>query len=211
MNPQALALLIAAISVSAIDWFAVSRKNKPLEYVCKPLATALFLASAIALDTADDGARVSLAVALVFCLAGDVFLMLPRDAFVPGLGSFAVAQILFTVSFAVREISTFRLVVGFVIVVAGTALLGRRFISALGKANEPGLVVPVAMYMTVIAAMVVSSIATGTAVAIVGAILFMISDSLIAEERFVRHRPWQPMTVIVTYHTALAGLVLGLV
>ena len=67
------------------------------------------------------------------------------------------------------------------------------------------------VYVAVISAMVISAIAGGTAMGVAGAVLFMASDSLIAEERFVRSRSWQRLTIIVTYHLALAGLVLGLV
>jgi len=38
----------------------------------------------------------------------------------------------------------------------------------------------------------------------------MLSDALIAETRFVKARPWQPVGIMVTYHLALTGLVLGL-
>jgi len=46
-------------------------------------------------------------------------------------------------------------------------------------------------------------------VGVAGALLFLTSDSLIAEQRFVASRSWQPLAIIVTYHLALAGLVLG--
>jgi hypothetical protein len=52
--------------------------------------------------------------------------------------------------------------------------------------------------------------AGGTALGIVGALFFMLSDSLIAEHRFVKERAWQPVGIMVTYHLALAGLALGL-
>ena len=67
------------------------------------------------------------------------------------------------------------------------------------------------VYMIVIAAMATSAIAGATAIGIVGAIFFMLSDSLIAEHRFVKERSWQPVGIMVTYHVALAGLSLGLV
>jgi ElaB/YqjD/DUF883 family membrane-anchored ribosome-binding protein len=38
----------------------------------------------------------------------------------------------------------------------------------------------------------------------------MVSDALIAETRFVKARPWHSVGIMVTYHLALAGLVLGL-
>ena len=41
--------------------------------------------------------------------------------------------------------------------------------------------------------------------------LYMISDSLIGEQRFVQPRAWQPVGIMVTYHLAQALLVLSLV
>ncbi len=209
MNSLSTTLFIVALAASVLDWVAVARHLKAMEYIFKPLAAGLFLLAAAALEPSDSAARSWLAAALVFCILGDVFLMVPRDAFVPGLASFAVAQVLFTVSFGIREFSSVRLVVGLAVVVLGTAVLARRFIAALKRRGESSLIVPIVVYMTVISAMVVSSIAAGTAIAIIGALLFLISDGLIAEERFVRQRSWQPMTIIVTYHLALAGLVVG--
>lgn len=211
MNGVAIVLLVVALTLSALDWVAVAHRLRPMEYACKPAAAIVFLLAALALDPVDDGARTWLVVALAFCVAGDVFLMLPRDAFLPGLGSFAVAQILFTVSFTLREPTVTRAIVGLVAVAVGASLLARRFVGALQRSGAGTMVPAILVYVTVISAMVVSAVAGGSPVAIIGAVLFMISDSLIAEERFVRSRPWQRLTIIVTYHAALAGLVLGLV
>jgi hypothetical protein len=52
--------------------------------------------------------------------------------------------------------------------------------------------------------------ASGIALGAIGALLFMTSDALIGEERFVRHRAWQPLAIIVTYHVAQALLVVSL-
>ena len=211
MNAGAVLLLAIAGVVSACDWFAVLRRNKSMEYVCKPAAALLFALAAVVLDPSSDSARAWTVAALVLCIVGDVFLMLPRDAFVPGLASFAIAQVLFAVSFLVRDVDSTRLILGLVIVVLATAVLARRFISALRRTDRTALVVPVVFYMMVISLMAVASISAGTPIGIIGALLFMVSDSLIAEERFVRQCPWQPLTIIVTYHLALTGLVLGLV
>lgn len=211
MNDAAIMLLVLALTVSALDWVAVAFRLRPMEYVCKPTAAVIFLMTALTLDPADEVARAVLVVALVFCVAGDVFLMLPRDAFLPGLGSFAVAQILFTVSFALREPTLTGAIVGVVAVVVGATVLARRFIGALRRSGSGSMVPAILVYVTVISAMVVSAVAGGSPVAIAGAVLFMISDSLIAEERFVSSRRWQRLVIIVTYHMALAGLVLGLV
>jgi uncharacterized membrane protein YhhN len=78
------------------------------------------------------------------------------------------------------------------------------------RLGQRSLIPPIAVYMAVISAMVVCAIASGNVLGIIGAVLFMASDSLIAEERFVQQRRWQPLTIIVTYHLALTGFVLGL-
>jgi uncharacterized membrane protein YhhN len=178
--------------------------------VCKPLATVGFLAVAIAISNAESLPQTWRIIALVFCLLGDVFLMLPHDAFVPGLASFAIAQICFAVSLLTQDVTSTRLVVGLVIVVPTTIFLARRFVKSISTSGHKELVIPVVVYMLVIAAMAISAIAGGTAIGIAGAAFFMLSDSLIAEHRFVKERSWQPVGIMVTYHLALAGLALGL-
>ena len=44
----------------------------------------------------------------------------------------------------------------------------------------------------------------------VGALLFFVSDYLIARDRFVRPLPWAPLAIMVLYHLGQAGLVLSL-
>ncbi len=135
--------------------------------------------------------------------------MLPRDRFLPGLAAFAVAQLCFAVSFALQEPTATRLVLAVVLVVPGIVTLTRRFVGALVGAGARSMVPAILLYITVISVMVVSAIAGATVIGIVGAVLFLTSDSLIAEQRFVTPRAWQPLAIIVTYHLALAGLVLG--
>ena len=144
--------------------------------------------------------------AFVFCLAGDVFLMLPKDAFIPGLASFAVAQILFTVSFATGETTASRVFIGLFVAIPLAAVLARRFVTAIRASDHAELVAPVCVYMVVISAMAVGAIGSGNAVAIAGALIFMASDSLIAEMRFVKERAWHSVGIMVTYHLALACL-----
>ena len=210
MTGPAAALLGVALALAALDWVAVARRIRPLEYVCKPAAAAAFLATALALDPASDASRTWCCVALGLCVVGDVFLMLPRDAFLPGLAAFAVAQTCFAVSFALQEPTPLRLAIALVLVVPGSVILTQRFVGALAGGDNGSMVPAIVLYAVVISAMVVSAFAGGTAVGIAGALMFLTSDSLIAEHRFVSPRGWQPLAIIVTYHVALTGLVLGL-
>ena len=210
MTSTVVVFLVVATIFSIGDWWAVHASKKSLQYVCKPLATVAFLGVAIAILNADGVPQTWRIIAFVFCLLGDVFLMLPSDAFVPGLTSFAIAQICFAVSLLTQDVTSTRLVVGLVIVVPITIFLARRFVKSISTSGHKELVVPVVVYMMVIAAMAVSAIAGGTAIGIAGAAFFLLSDSLIAEHRFVKERSWQPVGIMVTYHLALAGLALGL-
>lgn len=209
MTSTAAVFLVLAVVAAVLDWVAVARESAVLEYVSKPGATLAFLATAASLDVPHGAPWTWRLVALAFCVLGDVFLMLPRDAFVPGLASFALAQISFTIGFVTDEVRVERLVIGLLVAVPAAMLLARRFVGAIRRAGRGDLVGPVVVYVVVISAMAVGSVAAGSAVAIAGAVIFMVSDSLIAESRFVAARPWHPVGIMVTYHLALAGLVLG--
>jgi uncharacterized membrane protein YhhN len=202
--------LALAVVMAVVDWVAVARRSAVLEYLSKPTATIALIVVALTLDVAHDASWAWRVAAVVFCLLGDVFLMLPRDAFVPGLASFAVAQVLFTISFITAGIDMVRLVLAAVVAVPVGVVLARRFVGAIRRRGRPELVAPVVVYIGVISAMAIAAVAAGPIVAVIGAVLFMVSDAVIAESRFVRQRPWHGVGIMVTYHLALAGLVLGL-
>lgn len=211
LTTEAWVLLVIALVVSAVDWFAVATDRRRLEYVCKPAAALAFLASALVLEPASGDARIWFCVALAACVVGDVFLMLPTDAFVLGLGAFLVAQVCFTVGFAVEGATALRLTFGVGGVVALGVPLAWRFVRALHSTGARKLIPPVIAYVIVISAMVVSAIGASNVWGIAGAALFFCSDGLIAETRFVAPRPWGRVAVMVMYHLALAGLVVSLV
>ena len=211
MNGLALGFLAATLVVAALDWFAVARDDRRLEYVMKPLTMVVLIGAALALDDVDGTARAWFVVALVFSLAGDVFLMLPSDLFVPGLASFLVGHIAYIVGLQSFDTSGTGLVIGLVVVFLAVPVLGRRIAKAVRSGHEPELLAPVIAYMTVISAMVVSASASGNPIAIAGAVSFYASDALIAWTRFITDFRWGRTAVMVTYHLAQFGLVLSLV
>jgi uncharacterized membrane protein YhhN len=102
------------------------------------------------------------------------------------------------------------IVAGLVLVLVGVATVGRRIVRGVGE-REPRLVAPVTAYIAVISAMVVSAVGTASPFAIAGALLFYVSDSLIAVTNFIQDHPMGRLAVMVTYHLAQVGLVLALV
>jgi uncharacterized membrane protein YhhN len=199
-------LLVAAAGVAAADWIAVWRRPSSVESVLKPLTLVLLIGVAVAVDPVDDGQRLWFVAALVLSLAGDVFLLPAVDRFVAGLASFLLAHVAYVVGFWQVEPRRETAVVA-VLLLAPVAV---RVVGAVRR-HEPELTVPVVIYISVIAAMVASALRYGNAVGMVGAGLFAVSDSILAIDRFDRHRRWMPTAVMVTYHGAQALLVLSLV
>ena len=211
MTSAAWVLLAVAAVFAVGDWVAVGRGAKRPEYVCKPATTAALLAMAAALDPVHADTRACFVAALVCCLAGDVFLMLPGDRFVPGLGSFLVGQLLFAAGFSLHPGSARDYLLAILIVAVVGVPVIVRFVTAIRRTGRRELVAPVIAYFFAISALVVSAIASGNADAVTGAALFFASDALIAETRFVREHRSAPVAIMVTYHLALAALVVSLV
>jgi uncharacterized membrane protein YhhN len=214
MNATAWLLLTVFLAVAALDWAAVHARSKPLEYLCKPGCMAFLIAAAVALDPSDDGARIALVAALALSTVGDVLLMLPgrrtgSGLFVGGLAAFLLAHVAYVVGFALDGLDAVPVVVGLVLAAALALGVGRPLVAAVRRGSEPALATPVTAYVAVISAMVLTAVGTGDLRAAVGALLFAGSDSLIARERFVRPAPWQPLTIIVSYHLAQALLVVS--
>jgi len=210
----AWALLALTAVFAVVDWFAVVTGRRVVEYAAKPATTAGLIGVALAVDPVHAAMRTAFVIALVLSLAGDVFLMLPRDAFVPGLASFLLAHLAYIVGFGIGPGDGTELAVGAAITAVVAVPLGVRLLRKVRGANA-ALFVPVAAYVTVILAMVACATGWGNAWAVVGAWLFFASDALIGETRFVRpgsdRRPSWRLAVIVTYHLGQAGLVLSLV
>jgi uncharacterized membrane protein YhhN len=209
-----------ALAVAAGDWFAVGRENRRAEYVLKPLTLTLLIAAAgFPAARAPGRASAFTIAALVLSLAGDVFLMLPADLFVAGLGAFLLAHVAYVVAFngsTPPEPVTALAAAG---VAAAAIPLFARMRAGMARSGQTEYAIPVAVYVLAIGAMVVSAIATAgradwsgwrSAAAIAGALLFMASDSLIGWNRFVQEVRGAQVLIMVTYHLGQALLVVGL-
>jgi uncharacterized membrane protein YhhN len=89
--------------------------------------------------------------------------------------------------------------------------VGRIIVGAVAQGDEPAFKGPVVAYMVVISAMVVAAFGTASPIAIVGAVLFYVSDAVLAWNKFVKPFRAGRLAVMVTYHLGQAGLVWSLV
>lgn len=211
MTRSSEAFLVAALLLAAADWVALARGNKPFEYFFKPATIVALIGAALALDPACRGQRLLFVAALVLSLAGDVFLMLPKDLFLFGLASFLVAHLAYISGFLVTRVRELPLaVVAAVVVAAVLATAGRRIIGEVRRRHPGPFAGAVGAYVAVISVMVLAAGVAGRPLALAGAMAFYSSDALIAWSRFVKPLRWGPVAIIVTYHLAQIGLVASL-
>lgn len=203
------ALLLAAAVVAVADWICVWRRPCRAEVVLKPLVLVLLVVAALATDAASGAQQAAFVVALVLSLAGDVLLLPQVDRFVPGLVAFLLAHLAYVVGFWMEPAGHSMHL--WPIVVLGVLLggVGPRILAG-ARRDEPALVVPVLAYMAVIGWMVVTAGFSGDAVGSLGAVMFAVSDTVLAADRFDRSRRWAPVAVMATYHVAQGLLVASL-
>jgi alkenylglycerophosphocholine/alkenylglycerophosphoethanolamine hydrolase len=217
-------ICVGVAAVAALgDWYAVTVRNKALEYACKPAVLAALAAAAALIPAGStdlSARRWWFVAALVLCLAGDVFLMLPGDLFIPGLASFLAGHVLFIVGLLQAAApptdpafgwSATGLAITAVTVLVIEGYPGFRVARAVVRGDHPALIGPVAVYVAAIVTMVVLAWNVGVPLAAAGATSFLVSDTLLAIDRFDRPLTRGPLIVHMTYHVAQILLVLSLV
>jgi len=160
-------------------------------------------------------------IALVFCWLGDVLLLFePYNGlfFMAGLGSFLVAHLLLIFSY--RQLSsandefkgTQRVRLSFPFILAGSGLVVILF-PRLGE-----LKIPVMIYALVLTLMVVQSIfrldrttTKSFLLVFIGAAFFMLSDSLLAINKFDQPISFAGVWVMITYIAAIYLIVKGVI
>lgn len=181
-------------------------------YLFKPLTTGLILLFALLIQPpVAITYKILIIAGIVFSIGGDVFLMLPNDRFVYGLVSFLVAHLLY--------IAAFISLGGFQPDIAALTLYVLYGMAML-RLLWPGLdqmKIPVLIYMVVILVMGWQALAlwrlypaTWLWSAAIGAALFVISDSVLAYDRFRSSFVSARAIVLSTYFAAQTLIALSI-
>ena len=206
MSRVPIILLSALAFISAILHLrAEYRGRRRHVYLFKPL-TMLFIIL-IAWQTKNPVSsfyKYAILCGLIFSLAGDIFLMLPTDRFISGLLSFLVAHLFYIAAFTFEGARSPGVLVAVPLLIYG-ALMLRILLPHLGSMKAPVLI-----YMLVILIMAWQALnrwmATpaeqGSALALAGALLFVVSDSLLALNRFKGRFRGAQAYIMSTYFTA---------
>lgn len=187
--------------------------QKALYIFAKPLLMVILLLYFVTTSQTYPAWRHLVTMALVFSWAGDVFLM-SGDWFVAGLASFLVAHVLYIAAYQNTGAASGGL---HPLAVSAFALFGVCLLCFV----YPGLhelKLPVFLYALVLLGMGVwafkrkdgTNVASFRLVA-TGAVLFVLSDSLIAVNRFVFAIPAERILVMSVYMTAQYLIVQGLI
>lgn len=215
---MSFALLLLTILLALLDWYAVVRENKSLEYIAKPGVMVALLAW-LWTQTGFQGPVFWFALGLFLSLWGDIFLMLPRDRFIPGLLSFLLAHISYVIGFT-RSLPVVNLA-SLIMALAVTFAAGfiyRRVRDGLIARDNRKLITPVFFYTNVISLMLLTALLTllrpewffpAAVLASLGAILFFTSDAILSWNMFVAPLRWGRLAVIISYHLGQMLITLG--
>lgn len=187
-NLHFIAKPLIVISLMSFFWFNSKKMNKHLR--------RLFL------------------MALFFSLFGDIFLMFTNYSgpfFMLGLCSFLIAHLMYILVFSKQKGNTnFISIFSIVIIAFATGLF-----SLISK-NLEELLIPVVLYILVIMVMVIFAYLRKGAVdyfsftlVLLGALFFLVSDSLIALNKFYNPLAYPKISIMITYAIAQYCIVIG--
>ncbi len=183
-----------------------------MAYIFKPLTTVLIIVFALLRNPGvSDTYTMLIIVGLLFSLAGDVFLMLPSDRFLAGLGSFLLAHICYILAFA----SDFGPYTGwvFLIPITGYAFIFLRTLLPY----TCNLKIPVIVYSLILGIFLWQAMGRAWYLgdhsplwALAGSILFVASDSILAYVYFLKSFKWSQVFILTTYWMAQLFIVMSI-
>jgi uncharacterized membrane protein YhhN len=142
-------------------------------------------------------------------LVGDILLLGKSDRhFLAGLIAFLVGHVAYIAAFR-RIPGEAPIWLGVVLVsVLVVAVVVIRILPIVRASWRDGI--PLLAYAAVVGGMAALAWATGLPVVGIGATLFLLSDGVIAYNRFVREVSWAHLVVHITYHLGQLLIVLGM-
>ncbi len=200
-----LILFVGGACISGVlHIVAEYREQRERVYLLKPLTMVLILAVAISAPVpVSTFYKAAIVLGLVLSMMGDIFLMLPGKELVAGLGHFLIAHLLYITAFSSLTAWSIPSPWGLLLVVVG----GVAYWQLSPYLHE--LEIPVTLYMGVILLMAWAALEvwiqtgqTRAAVALLGALLFVISDAALGVNRFWRPFKSANALILGTYYGA---------
>jgi uncharacterized membrane protein YhhN len=201
------------------DWVAVGAGKNRVRVITKP---GVMLALLTGFSLAGGWQRESFwfGLGLVFSLAGDIFLMLPPGAFFAGLSAFLITHICYIIGFSQgARLPGWGALIPLAMIAAADFFTYRRLRRALMvRPKGRWMRFPLHAYQIILSLMLITAMLTlwredwprlaGWLVS-TGALLFMISDTVLAINRFTAPVRGGRLIVIISYHLGQIALISG--
>lgn len=179
----------------------------------KPLAAMGFIAIALLSGALDTQYGKIILFGLMVCAAGDVFLLSRNSEklFLAGMASFAIGHLTYLSAFVPLQVggmSAARLATIAVVMFGGSAIF------AWLKLNLPkDMKIAVPIYVFIILLMVINALGLPLRgplrLAMIGAVMFAVSDIFVARDRFVTPTPINALAITPLYFGAQALIALS--
>lgn len=205
MSPRRLMPAVALAAAAAILSAPWAFDRPWMNVVFKPLATVLIIAMAWPRGRDSPARRRWVLTGLTLSLGGDVALLWPQQGFLPGLVCFLLAHLAYLAAFTRQHRLGAR--VGPFLVYAGVAA---GVLDLLWPGVPGALRAPVLAYVLCLGAMAAQTAVlwrcspgdTAARRLALGGALFLISDALLATNRFAQPLPLASLWILATYWSA---------
>lgn len=139
-----------------------------------------------------------LLIGLFFSMIGDGTL----HWFIVGLSAFLIGHLFYIAGFLKHytfSLTRFSILIPLLLF---SIFIGNRLVTSLKLDHNEGLIIPVIAYITVIAMMALLATMTENNWVAIGSILFVISDSILAWNKFISPIGYSGILVMTTYYSA---------
>jgi len=214
MKPKNITLFLFVV-VAAIELISEIYNLKTLNIVVKPLLMPSLAAYFFFSVAKKNRLAFFVIIALMLSWFGDVFLMFQEinsQYFVFGLVSFLLAHVTYVIIFKKSSLgfkpSIITYSTGFSLILFGALLLFLLW-AGLGEMQ-----LPVSVYTIVIISMGITALfrkAEGASIVLIGAILFIASDSMIAINKFYEPISSARFWIMITYISAQYLITVGMI
>ena len=224
-----LIFLVLAFIFAALEWTSEYKKFKLGIYLTKP--TAMLCLILWVWTYSDLPAMITniytfpllwFVIGLVFCMIGDIFLMLPPERFfLPGLIAFLVGHVFYILGFdrvSPPEGTWIPAIIIIFMLIIVMVTVYRMLAQGLDESGKPKMKRPVLVYSFIISFMLYGALMTlldpvwlftPTLWVTAGAMLFYISDIMNAWTRFVKPLSYDRFKIMTTYHLGQIAIAIG--
>lgn len=214
-----------------LDWLAVGFSWKTLERILKPLALVMVIIWTLtAVEWTVDLVVLLLVLGQGLGLIGDVLLQLDKRWFLWGLAAFLLGHLFYLSLLGLIFAQAFRssayldfstwiillsvvvwvgIIAGFYVIFSPVKYESSRSPVLWVAIQVYGWILSILMVFSILGVLISSTLSIKLLLLPTGAILFFISDSLLAYDRFRKTLPNSRVYIMITYHLAQFGLAWG--